>query len=480
MFSKQVFILLFLALITRFIGLDWGNGIFYHPDENNMASSLSRLSTKDLDPHFYAYGQFPVYLGFFALKILGLPNTFPNSIYALRAISALSGMFSFLVFYKIIQKVDRNSAFLASLIYIFLPGNIQLSHFGTTESILILFYLLIFYFSPKSPLLASIFLGLATGIKISSLVFAIPIFLSILKHKNIRLFIASLLIFGIFVFLSSPYNFLNQKDFLSSLRYETQVARGDMAVFYTNQFRHTTPYLFQAQKVFPFALGLPVFVLSFLAISRFKFQKNLLSLSILITSLVYFLYFGQLYTKWFRFMSPVFFIGPLLVGIYLSKIKNNLLKYLLLLICILPGALFFTRYLSVDVRTQVNDYIQANMGESYILSEAGNVANLVDTQNFDFYNLDTNPDLQKQLQEELRLANYIIVPSRRMYANQNNPEFPYSQAYYVSLFSGQLGFRQIKSFSFYSKLLNPELLAEETFTVFDTPTIRIFQKKYEN
>lgn len=62
MFFKRslIFIVLFLVIITRFIGLNWGNGYFFHPDENNMASAVSRLKPDNLDPDFYAYGQFPL------------------------------------------------------------------------------------------------------------------------------------------------------------------------------------------------------------------------------------------------------------------------------------------------------------------------------------------------------------------------------------------------------------------------------------
>jgi len=76
--------LIFSCLFTRFYKLDWGNGFFFHPDENNMATSLSQLNSKNLNPHFFAYGQFPLYLGFYSLKILSLANNFTNSILILR------------------------------------------------------------------------------------------------------------------------------------------------------------------------------------------------------------------------------------------------------------------------------------------------------------------------------------------------------------------------------------------------------------
>ena len=65
-------VIVFLAIFTRFFGLKWGDGHYFHPDENNMASSLSQLKSQDLNHRFFAYGQFPLYLGFFTLKSLVL------------------------------------------------------------------------------------------------------------------------------------------------------------------------------------------------------------------------------------------------------------------------------------------------------------------------------------------------------------------------------------------------------------------------
>lgn len=83
---------------------------------------------------------------------------------------------------------------------------------------------------------------------------------------------------------------------------------------------------------------------------------------------------------------------------------------------------------------------------------------------------------------EIKLTNlikdsdYILIPSRRVFKNQNNPSFPYSQKYYQSLFNNKLGFNQIKQFSSNNSLFLNSENAEETWSVFDNPTIRIFKK----
>ena len=130
----------------------------------------------------------------------------------------------------------------------------------------------------------------------------------------------------------------------------------------------------------------------------------------------------------------------------------------------------------------------------------------VNITNFDFYSLDENPALLAELKEHLAKADYIFVPSRRIFANQTctNPvtgllrrstprndercsrlkqQYPLLNEYYEKLFSGQLGYHQVAEFSSYPALhvasytLHfPDETAEETWTVFDHPVVRIYKR----
>ena len=85
---------------------------------------------------------------------------------------------------------------------------------------------------------------------------------------------------------------------------------------------------------------------------------------------------------------------------------------------------------------------------------------------YDFYNDNYSPN---ELAQILTKSNYILVPSRRVFKNYS---FPYHQ----NLFNGELGFSIKKVFQpFPDFLLNSEN-AEETWTVFDRPTLRLYQK----
>ena len=279
------------------------------------------------------------------------------------------------------------------------------------------------------------------------------------------------------------------------MNYETNVAIGAVKVFYTTQFQNSTPYLFQLTHIFPYTSGLPMFLLAifgFFLLLKSSIQKRskylLLqyrpTIILALSSLVYFIYFGRLYAKWTRFMSPLFFLFPLLTTFTLSQIKNKTIFSILFFLSLIPGILFLNIYINPDIRLTSSRWIDQNLPpNSHIFSEGGNIINLpignsnhYDVTNFDFFTLDSNSDQITDLAGQLDLNDYILIPSRRVFKNQQTSQFPTSTKYYQALFSSQLGFTPIMLFNRpTSLLLNPES-AEETWTVFDNPTIRLYKK----
>lgn len=465
-FKYKVLVLVLLAVVTRFIGLNWGNDFFFHPDESNMAVSLSQLSSTNLNPHFYAYGQFPLYLGYFTLKVFGIDNNYPNSIFILRLYSAVFSLISLYFFYKIYPNL------LFILLLIFTPGLIQLAHFGTTESLLILTFSISLYLAKKiidKPkfiyfFLASLCIGIATASKISGAIFAVPIIIAAIISRSWFLIPCGVLSI-LFAIVLSPYNLIEYSDFISALNYETSVATGAMPVFYTTQFKNSLPYIFQITRIFPFANAWPVLLFAIVSIFFIKIKNRKYVFTVIISCLVYFLYFGQLYVKWTRFMSPLFFVLPLMATLFLKRFPK------FLPFALLPGLFFLSRYLFLDNRLVASRYLVSTLPEkSYVLSESGNVVNLpllpnnLNIINYDFYNYDPI-----SLANDLSISEYIIVPSRRVFKN-------YNYNYYRHLFDGSLGFQEIKRFTPVSDFFLNSENAEETWSVFDRPTIRVYKK----
>lgn len=507
--------ILVLASLLRFANLTWGEGNYFHPDENNIAQALLNLDQKG-DPEFYAYGQLPLFLALFLARIYRFFSLVPpqaglnfdQAILFLRFWSALSGVISVWLTYRLGKKLISLSAGLtAAATTAFLPGLIQASHFGTTESLLTFFYSAIAYFSlkiyqeksPKNFLFTGLLLGLALATKISAAAFfLLPLTASVLAGKNKKrpmgdltknLFTCSL--FAIITWLVfSPFLIIRFSQTLTTLKYEVAVAKGEIIPFYTRQFLGTIPVWFQIKKILPFLLGWPVLVVSFWGIVKLIKEKNKgsLWLIILLPSLIFFLYQSQLFVKWTRFIVPIIPIFSLLFAKAINRV-NKLIQFIVVIISCLPGIFFFDLvYNQPDIRWQFSSWAKENVPQnSIILSESGNVVNLpINTNhqviNFDFYKLEEEENL-KFLCQNLDRADYILIPSRRVFANHKEDKFPNTANYYQKLFSGQLGFSLVKTFSPTSRyhLANlycqeSETGAEETWTVFDHPTIRLYQK----
>jgi len=551
-------VVIILLVYTRFINLSWGLPFPFHPDERNLANAIQSLSC-DLgstlydvrscfNPNFFAYGQLPIYTGYLLIflgrlitRVTGVIQ-FDEAVMALRFISATASLATVYFSLEIIKRlldhelrITNSKPFIlfsAFLILTFSPAQIQFAHFGTTESLLMLFFTWLIHLCLRldekraSKDVDSIYIwvgvvvGVAIATKVSALIFAIVPTLTIASlsirkaHKswyqafwqcfNELVFVG--FITGTTAILFSPYNFISWKEFTASIDYESMVATGKTLVFYTRTFSESVPVLFQFQRIFPYALGWPVFVL-FLAGFVFLPWKRSFNL-LRVAFLIYFLPTAFLFTKWTRFMAPVvplmitiasLFIGNLYGSLKLKiqkskiQVKNqnflllgcNFTFFLLTLALILPGIIFLKVYATQDVRFQASEWMAKNIpNNSYILQETANVVDLplylepwsaerrtFRNVSFNFYELDNEKKLQKELEAHLKKADYIIIPSRRIFKNHSKAIYPVLNKYYEDLFSGKLGFKQVAEF----KVLDDED-SEETWTVFDHPKIRIYGK----
>lgn len=540
-----------------------------------------------LNPRFFAYGQFPLYLSYAIIqaehwfnKSLSEPTSFQDAVMALRIISAVSSVLTFLFLIKITEfifsalekKYHEHSPLYRSLstflIFIFSPVLIQFAHFGTTESLLILYYVVLIYLSIKVLqkrdflqnylILSGIVCGLAIATKISSLVYcAIPAYCLLHDSKSIDNFftrivfrIVSLarfttiaMVFGIVL---SPYNLIQLQEFYGSLQYESSVALGTVNVFYTRQFFQTTPFLFQFDHIFPYTLGYGVFILfvaGFLFLPWRNRYINLLRISFLLV----FIPNGYVYAKWTRFIAPVYPVMLIIAVLFLHdglhKLKYALMElkdyeasksdnvilftigFIVFLLSIIPGITFLSIYQNPDVRFIASDWIYRNIPQnSYILAETANVVDIpipspqelaspsaglvkpYSYRSFNYYDLDTEPALQSDLSIQLARADYIFVPSRRIFANHTCYEivdtqivlqkymsqqcltrlqtYPLLNSFYKDFFTGKSGFVKVAEFSSYPRIQLfgktliefPDENAEETWTVFDHPVIRIYKK----
>jgi len=536
--SLFILFLLIVGVVFRFYNLGWGSPFFFHPDERNIASAVTQLQfPNEMNPHFFAYGSLPIYaiylLGVIINSIALLFNivpvgqifhvSFEMAIFASRIFSAFLSILTVLLTYKVASLYKgRYTKFLAFAFSLLSVGYLQYAHFGTFEMWLTFFTLLLFYSqlifiknnSEKHFLLSTLLVGILISIKISSVALLPIIFLVAaiqelknkvkLTHALLRIFAYLILLCSVVllvVFTTSPYIFLDFSSFISSIKYETNVATGSLPVFYTAGFINSQPLLFQALKVYPFLLN-PILAILFIPTCIVFFwnaieqkEKRMILLIIFLLALILSQYF--LYVKWIRYYVPTLpFIYIILswgITSTIERFKKHSFFAVGILCCIsfFYGTLYFsTVTLPTDSRVAASEWSTHNISRNtYILSEVFDLgitpfnARFKNIELFNFYDLDLVPTLSEELKKTIDTYPIIILPSQRIYKNRTlYPEkFSVSSVFYKELFSGRLGYRKIYETrcSVFCKILyggNPVFSYEETANVFDRPQFYIFEK----
>lgn len=541
--KKRLLLLLFLfalvAIISRFYNLNWGAPFYFHPDERNIASSVSQLSfPKNLNPHFFAYGSFPIYsiyalgviqngLGMFFTKIpiFALAHvSFEQAIILSRFFSACFSVLLILLLYKTTTLMKNSTAgIIAMTLGLFSVGLMQYAHFGTFEMWLtffsfLLFYLLLLFIKQQKTrfiIFIGIVLGLLLAIKVSSaalipVVFFVIFLESVKRKKNkvlffLKNFFLSTIIASVIFVLVSPYVFLDWSSFQNSMRYETTVALGTLPVFYTQAFFDKIPVLYQFIAIYPFILN-PILTILFLPCFFYIVYKSIKFRSpsyILLTTYYLLLFLSQafLFAKWTRYIVPTLPFMYCIIGISLAdffqfaKHKKSLLTYkfflsiLFFVSFIFAFSFFHTVYLQEDSRTSATDWAHKHLPKnSSVLSEVYDLGIVPFNPFFPKITLYDFYDLAKEKTKMPIITNVqdydaIILPSQRILSSRMlmPKQFPNGYIFYKNLLNEKSGFKKIYQtpcdiFCTITYMGDPLYNVENTATVFDRPTVIIFKK----
>ncbi|MCL5433163.1 MAG: glycosyltransferase family 39 protein [Patescibacteria group bacterium] len=523
--DKIILIILLLSgAFLRFYNLNWDQGNMFHPDERNIANAVTKISFfKQLNPDFFAYGGFSIYLiratGDVLVRITNNPvwiHDWGHINLIARFYSALYSTITILFLYHLARKVfNERVALISAFFFTFSVSSIQTSHLGITENFLTLTVVLISLLSLnifqkpslKNYIICAIVTGIAIAAKttaISFLIFPATAFLINLVlykkdfSKKILMFlfylILSLCIFSIF----SPYTFLSWNKFLESMRYESGVALGTLPVPYTLQFTNTSSYLFQFINLFwqlgPITLILPLgLIFVFIKLIKNKDFKLLILLSF---PVIYFLYVGMWHTKFIRFMMPVLPFLTIFASYFLyvvikrTKIAGKFLLCLFALTTIFWAFAFFSVYTREQTRISASKWIYKNIPSgSKILGEHWDDGLPVSLKNYSpaqyqikqltIYDAD-NLDKIDYYSNELSSADYIVINSRRLYGTliHLDKKYPTTSKYYKLLFNGNLGYKKVAEFTSYPSIFGITInddSSEETFQVYDHPKVIIFK-----
>ena len=559
-----VFIFLF-AFALRVYGIDWDQNQHLHPDERfltmttdamiwpeslaeYLSPSISKLNPYNLGTAFYVYGTLPTTIvKYFSRSELFDVFQYNNIALTGRLISAIFDVGVVILVYFISKNIfNRKTALLSAFLYSVSVLPIQLSHFFAVDTFLNFFLALTFYFLIKlisgNKYYFSIGLGLSYGAalacKISALYF-LPVillgyFFYFLKSRSSLNTIYHILFTVSFSVLT--FRFLDPHVFTGNLfppeispqfikniiELQTMGVRGSTfppAI----QWHNITPIIFPLKNIVLWGLGLPLGVLSVIAviykivelfIGLFKtnnlksFYNNLIVKefnSLLILFWILFLFFYQAIqpTPSMRYFLPIYPFLAILSANFTIRYAFPLFKktYLLsaiyyLLLLIYPIS-FLSIYSRPHSRVMASEWIYQNIPQGETLScdawddclplslaerKTANQYNILSLEPF----VPDDPQKIDKYKSQLDQIDYLIFSSNRAWGSlpQWPEKFPYMIKFYEDLFADKSTFQKVAEITSYPKLKigNWEFeicddLAEEAFTVYDHPKVLIYKNE---
>jgi len=344
-----------LGFLLRLYGLNWDEGNSFHPDERQIMFHVTVLTwpksmaqfldpvNSPLNPHFFAYGSFPLYLlaslGYVLVRIAPALGSFTNLTLVGRVLSALFDSGTVLFTGLLALKLTRDDTpgrryawgitLLAAALVACTPFQLQLSHFYTVDTILLFFVILTIYacvnlIDTEHPircvLLVGLGYGLALATKFSAAPLAVPLLVAVLlrwRKQDFFTSLTSLLIasfFTIIVFLiAEPYVLLDMSNFIQQVADQGSLARGTLDLPYVRQFAGTIPYVYEAKNMLWWGMGLLLglaagvgIVWAGVQLWRRKASEFAGWLVVLSWILVYGAIVGSFFAKFMRYMLPLY------------------------------------------------------------------------------------------------------------------------------------------------------------------------------
>ena len=437
-------------------------------------------------------------------------------------------------------KLDTSIKYVSAFLYAIVVLPIQLSHFFTVDTFLNFFCWMSFYFAVKLVVqkgeatmynisLAGLFLGLGLACKISAVYFAPVIGLFILinlisiKKWNAQVWKSTFSKVALFIFfcylairLGSPYYFETNSFFNPTLstsflnNIQTLKTYDNPVAWFPpgNQWIHTSPFL-PIINLALFGVGPIYFLCAFIGfIVLLLAKKRHTALLLVFAWVVGFLIYQSI--QFSKTMRYLIFIYPFLaffaaIGLHslfrvLKKVSINIhVRFVLYTLCmgmILIWPLsFMSIYIKDHSRVAASRWIYNSLPpQSAILTEYWDdplpmAVQDPSTRNYTIsevhiFDPDT-PEKWERINTQLSTSNYYIMSSNRGWGSiPKTPErYPVTSQFYKNMNNGKMGYVLIKTFASYPSLRYlgipidfPDQWAEESFTVYDHPLVRIFKK----
>lgn len=527
-----LFSIVLLGAVARFWNLDWDGGAYtLHPDEWALNQVVRRLGP-DLNPHFFFYGSFPIYLYRGTAEVLTwLAGTdwLDTTRLALigRFYAALCGTLMLPLVFEVGRRLwGVTRGLVAASLATGAPLLIQSAHFGTVDTMVTLAGVAILWLSLRIAdgggtgilVVTAVVLGLAVATKLTAASFVVMPTLAYLMPRDrcvgwarfasrASRYVLFLAICAVVAVVASPYYLLDWNEFRAALVEQTEELNGGYTLTYTWQFIGTTPYLFEASNLILWSVGLATGASAVagwaLSVTRILLRRVELLPTLLLTlwPTLYFVYIGTWEARFVRHTLPLVpflclfaaaAIGALLKwGASKPAILRTLSRAVAALVITftaLWGLAFVSIYASTDTRLAATDWFRSHVpaGSNVVVEDKDTLIPIPDTAHpIQTYNLGviepTAPDSPSKLSamaSALAGGEYLVISSRRWSGTLPRlSSFPLMARYYRLLVAGNLGYTPLVTFRSSPRLgplVFPDDSAEETFQVFDHPTVLVF------
>ncbi|HUS16937.1 MAG TPA: glycosyltransferase family 39 protein [Chloroflexia bacterium] len=522
--------IMLIGAAARFWNLSWDRGAFtFHPDERALNEVALQLAP-NLNPHFFYYGGLPIYLYRGTAEILqvltGDPWTAPAQFTLIgRSYSALAGTATILLVFVVGRRLwGRAGGLIAAASQAATALAIQAAHFGTVDSALTLAGVMLLWVALHIAAgghtrwygLGGVLLGLALATKLSAASFFIlPLVAHGLRVRRgyTRGWSAALgppLLLAVVALgtclLVSPYYVLAWIELRNAIGEQARELNGGFQAPYTWQFLNRAPYLYEARNLLVWGLGAPLgsavaagAAWTLVTAARRRSGPLLL---LVVWPVLYVAYIGTWEARYIRYLLPLVPYGCLaaagaLVALmrWLGRIgrpavwAGRAVTAVVLLGAAGWGLALLAVYSRPDTRQAASAWVYANVPRHsrWLMEEGYQLLPLPDATHPPRWlrhrllavAAPDTPEKIDTLAGQLAWAQWLEIPDRRWSATlPRMARYPLTHHYYDLLFSGRLGYTPVAVFAS-PPALGPftwnDDAAEETFQVFDHPTVRIFR-----
>ncbi len=511
-----------LALVIRVVGLDFDQGHFYHPDERAIGDAIQRLSFRplQLNPHFFAYGSFPLYVTKAVTSVLaaatGRPwfNSYDGAVHAGRLLSAVWGALTVLLLAQIGRRWYGDGAgLLSGLLLALAVLHVQTSHFAATDVALTFLVLLALAgaarLASRGRARDAVLAGAVTGLALATKASAAPLLLPLAvaawfagRGRGLasaaRLLSLAYAAALVFFALGEPYAFLDFREFWRSVTEQGAMVRHAGTFPFTNQYVGLPNFLYEGKELVLWGLGPLLGLAALYATARKLLRARALTPGewVFVSFLVpYVLITCTFEVKFPRYLLPVYPILLLFAGAWLAERAAGGRAGRVLRAAVVAGtAVWALAFLTIYTRphsavaasTWFHDRVpdgarvlEEDWDEGFPFSFPGRPAERYTVVQFPFYENDS-PAKMTKLAGELAKADWVVLQTKRLYGavSRASARYPLTYRAFRLLFAGDLGYVLEKDVASRPSLFGieaPDELADESFSVYDHPKALLFR-----